>query len=171
MAPRLLFHFNCYSALNCSIKCGPWHGGNNGLIRGHFHLIRRNKLLAAVQWCSPRLALLKAFLGVMWKWREMDRQNRTDMEREEQLISVSVIFRSVSDSIGQQNFHVSFDIQKLTLCGWSGLIRFLMASFLSSSHHYAVVASLTNLKLAEVMALPHVAFRREDCWHHPLCPC
>lgn len=78
MASRLLFHFNCYSALNCSIKCGPWHDGNNGLIRGHFHLIKRNKPLAAVQQCSPRLSLLKAFLNVCTRenWREREINGR-----------------------------------------------------------------------------------------------
>lgn len=81
MAPRLLFHFNCYSALNCSIKCGPWHGGNNGLIRGHFHLIRRNKPLAAVQWCSPRLASLKAVLSVWRKSEERWKDKHGQIQR------------------------------------------------------------------------------------------
>jgi len=62
-------------------------------------------------------------------------------------------------------YSVSFDIQKLSLRAtlWLVWLNFLMASFLSFSHPFAMASSLTILKLTEVMALPHITFRPEDC--------
>lgn len=173
MALWLLFHFNCYSALNCSIKCGPWHDGNNGLIRGHFHLIKRNKTLAAVQRCSPRLSLLKAFLSVCTheNWRERER-DKGEIQRGKSWSLRWYLLSDLYEIIKQQNI----DIQKLSL--WVAMWFVLLdqvqsynSCFLSSSHHYTVASSLTALNLTEVMVLPTVTLRLRDCWHGTLCSC
>jgi len=91
----------------------------------------------------------------------------TDIVRKKHLISevesVSVILSDLCVLISEGIvFHLTFKLS-LRATMWLVWLNFLMASFLSFSHPFAMASSLTILKLTEVMALPHITFRPEDC--------